>query len=402
MYIRTLSLRQFRTYQRLELDLPAAPVLLLGANAQGKTSLLEAVAYLALGHSPLTSAEQHLIHWQAVKADMPYAHIAADVVHRARSVHIEIAVERKELSNGSARLEKRIRVDQHGVRRAGLAGQLNVVMFMPQDVELVGGPPAERRRHLDDVLSQIYPEYVDALATYHSALSRRNALLRHLHERGGDARQLSPLEERLAQTGVSIALYRQRAIGQLSMLADRLHQELTGGQAWLRFVYQPNFDTLRPPDLDYQMGLLSETTRETPVDVESLRQAYLGLFQRYRRQELARGATLVGPHRDELRFLSNEIDLGIYGSRGQQRSAVLALRLAEMRWLERITGESPVLLLDEVLAELDQARRRYLLELLTGMQQTILATTNAEMFPDDFRKRTCMLSVSDGIISPIT
>lgn len=398
MHIRSLSLRQFRAYSRLELDLPASPILLLGANAQGKTSLLEAIAYLAVGRSPLTNTDQHLIHWGAVEAAMPFAHLKTEVVHRNRADLIEIALEQKTLSNGSARLEKQIKLNQHTIRQMDLAGHLNVVVFLPEDVELVSGAPAGRRRFLDDLLSQVYPAYVEALGEYQTALSRRNALLRHLRDFGGDAAQLAPLEETLVQTGVTLSLYRRRVVKALTFYADRLHHDLTGGAAWLQLQYEPNFDPLRPPAVDYQIGLLPETTGESPVDLDALHEAYRTMLHSQRRTEIDRGMTLTGPHRDELRFISDGVDMGTFGSRGQQRTVVLALRLAELRWLEQETRESPVLLLDEVLAELDRARRTYLLNLLGNVEQTILCTTDAEMFPESFRQKTLLLEVAEGII----
>ncbi|MEA3396501.1 MAG: DNA replication and repair protein RecF, partial [Chloroflexota bacterium] len=234
MHIRSLSLRHFRTYARLEIDFPAAPILLLGANAQGKTSLLEAIAYLALGRSPLTNTDQQLIHWSADASGMPFAQVQAEVQKQQHTEILEIVLQRSQLSNGNTRLDKRIRVNQKAVRRAALAGHLNVVVFMPRDVRLVGGPPSARRRNLDDLLSQVYPEYVTALAEYQRTISRRNVLLRHLGERRGDMAQLDPLEEQLAQTGVLISLYRRRVLAALSSHADRFHRELTGGAAWLR------------------------------------------------------------------------------------------------------------------------------------------------------------------------
>lgn len=400
MYIRSLSLRQFRTYNRLELDLPAAPVLLLGANAQGKTSLLEAIAFLAFGTSPLTHIDQHVIHWNAAEADLPFAHLRADVVHKNRTETVEIALERKGLSNGHQRMQKSIRIDQRTVRRQDLAGHLNVVLFLPEDLALVYGSPSGRRSYLDNLLSQVYPTYVELYDVYRQAISRRNALLRHLRDHGGDPAQLAPLEERLVRAGVTISLYRRRVVRELTIQADRLHRELTGGQAWLRIQYEPSFDPIRPPEVAYQMGLLPDGESEPPVDVEALYAAYRQVLVRRRRHEIERGMTLIGPHRDELRFISNERDLGVYGSRGQQRTAVMALHLAELCWLEQVTGESPVLLLDEVLAELDRNRRAYLLDLLGGVEQTILATTDAEMFPESFRKRTAAFRVSEGIITP--
>jgi DNA replication and repair protein RecF len=399
MHVKSLSLRHFRTYTRLEIDFPAAPILVLGANAQGKTSLLEAIAYLALGSSPLTSTDRHLIHWQAVDNGMPFAQVSAEVVKKERTETIDIVLQLSQSSNGRTRLSKRIRVDERTIRRSDLAGHLNVVLFLPEDVRLVGGPPSGRRRHLDDLLSQVYPEYVEANHKYGSALSRRNALLRYLRDEGGDPAQLAPLEQVLAETGVTVSLYRRRVLAALTLHADRYHQELTGGHAWLQLQYEPNFDPLAPPALDYQLGLLPGEDPVPPVDVEELREAYRATLVRNRSRAIQRGVTRMGPQRDEIRFLSQEVDLGIFGSRGQQRTAVLALRLAELRWLQEETGESPVLLLDEVLAELDRERRAYLLDLLGGVEQTILSTTDAEMFPPSFRERTLLLRVAGGIVS---
>ncbi len=401
MYIRSLSLRQFRTYNRLELDLPAAPVLLLGANAQGKTSLLEAIAFLALGTSPLTNIDQHVIHWQSEEAHLPFAYVKGDIVHGERAETLEIALERKDLSNGYQRMQKSIHIDQRSVRRQDLAGHFNVVLFLPEDLALVHGAPAGRRAYLDNLLSQVYPTYIEVYDAFRNALSRRNALLRHLRDRGGDPLQLLPLEERIVRTGVTVSLYRRRVIRELTLEIDRLHRDLTGGQSWLRLQYVPNFTPLRTEEKAELQNGVTEIDAEHPPDVEALYELYRQSLAERRHQEIERGMTLIGPHRDELLFISDGRDLGIFGSRGQQRTAVLALHLAELRWLEQVTGESPVLLLDEVLAELDRARRSYLLGLLGNVEQTILATTDAELFPESFRKQTATFRVSEGIVTAV-
>ncbi len=397
MYIRSLSLRQFRNFNRLELDLPAGPILLLGANAQGKTSLLESIAYMATGQSPLTNVDQQLIHWNAIKAEMPFAYLKAEIVRRDRTEQLEIALERHSTSNGQFRLAKRIKIDQRTVRRADLAGHFNVVLFLPEDLTLVGGPPEGRRRHLDDLLSQVSSDYVRAMNAYRAALSRRNSVLRHLREFGGDQRQLEPLEDTLSRNGSFITLSRRRLVDALTIYADRLHQDLTGGTAWLQLQYQPSFDLLQPPAENHQLDILGERSGS----VDDYTQRYRALLEQHRPKEIVRGVTLIGPHRDEMRFISNSVDFGIYGSRGQQRTAVLALRFAALRWLENISGESPVLLLDEVLAELDRERRNYLLDQLGEIEQTILATTDAEMFPERFRKQASVYKVTQGIIIPL-
>jgi DNA replication and repair protein RecF len=401
MYIRSLSLRQFRTFNRLELDLPAGPILLLGGNAQGKTSLLESIAYIATARSPLTNVDQQLIHWNAVEAEMPFAHLKAEIVRHDRTEQLEIALERHRTVNGHFRMAKRIKIDQRAVKQADLAGHFNVILFLPEDLTLVNGPPEGRRRHLDDLLFQVSSNYVRAMRVYRTALSRRNAVLRHLREYGGDPQQLEPLEQTLSSNGVFITTARRRLVDALNIYADRLHQDMTGGTAWLQLQYQPSFDPLQPPAENHQLDILGAHTDNAGEDVEDYAQHYRSLLAHNRSQEMARGATIIGPHRDEMRFTSNGVDLGIYGSRGQRRTAVLALRFAALRWLEHISGESPVLLLDEVLAELDRERRNYLLDLLGEVEQTILATTDAEMFPDEFRKQSSVFKVTQGIITSV-
>jgi DNA replication and repair protein RecF len=400
MHIRRLNLRHFRTYEHLELELPSKPVLLLGANAQGKTSLLEAIAYLALGRSPLTHRDHHLIHWHAVESAMPFAHLQAQVVHPEREEVLEIALEWRKLSNGQRRTQKQIKIDQRSVRLSDLAGHLNVVCFLPEDLTLVTGSPSERRRYLDDLLSQVYSTYVEVHSAYRSAVSRRNALLRHMREHGSDPLQLVPLEEKLVRMGVTVSMYRRRVIRELTAHVNQLHQEMTGEGAWLQLAYQPNFEALQPPNINLETGELPSGEDESSLDVESLYDAYRASFQSHRQEELARGLTIVGPHRDEFSFVSNGRDVGTFGSRGQQRTAVLALRLAELRWLQQATGESPVLLMDEVLAELDRARRGYLLNLLEDVEQTILTTTDAELFPSRFREKAAIYRVAGGDVSP--
>lgn len=407
MRIRHLSLTNFRNYARLELTLPERPLLIHGSNAQGKTSLLEAIYLLATGASPLTPLDRQLIRWEAEAEGLPYARVWAEVAHRDCTQELEIVLENRPLANGSTRMQKSIRVNRARKRRAGLVGLLNVVLFMPQDVELVAGPPAGRRRYMDDTLCQADGEYCAALALYTDALRQRNAALRHLRDESGNPDQLSPFEETLARQGVIVANGRRELIAALSQRARHIHQQLTGGTEWLRLEYRPNFDPAAPPELKYQMGLGLQPYKGPPPEVgaEGLVAAFTRALLARRREEIARGMTLIGPHRDELRFVAgspalgtHEVDLGIYGSRGQQRTAVLALKLAELAFLRERTGETPVLLLDEVLAELDAPRRRYLLAQVDSVEQSLLTATDPEMFSAEFRERAALWEVQGGIV----
>lgn len=402
MLIRSLSLENFRVYARLEQDLPAGPVLLHGSNAQGKTSLLEAVYYLATGHSPLTHIDRHLLNWTADREGLGYAHMRVEVVAQGQVREIAIALAKSETKNGSVRLQRQIRIDRKSSRRRDLAGCLNVVLFLPEDTDLVAGSPNKRRRYLDDTLGQIDADYGDALEAYTDTLRKRNALLRHLAEEQGDPAQLDPLDEQLAQTGVIVSQGRRRLVATLSRFSNRIHQELTGGSEWLRLEYCPNFDPARPPALEYQIGLELDQPSDPPagVDATDLVDAFRSNLQQRRQDEITRGMTLTGPHRDEMRFLADEVDLGTFGSRGQQRTAVLTLKFAQMAWMTETTGESPVLLLDEVMAELDKQRREFLLAQVNGVEQALLTATDPEMFDPQFRESALLLEVAGGFVYP--
>ncbi len=408
MHIRYLSLTNFRNYARLELALPERTLLLHGANAQGKTSLLEAVYLLATGASPLTSTERQLIRWEAEAEGLPYARVWAEVVRRDQAQELEIILEKKPLANGSSRFQKSIRINRARKRRADLAGHLNVVLFTPQDVELVSGSPSVRRRYLDGTLCQVDGEYCRAVGLYAEALRQRNAALRHLRDEGGDQSQLLPFEETLARTGVLIADRRRGLVATLSQKAAEIHRRLTGALEWLRLEYRPNFDPAAPPARErYQMGLGLPPYTGPPPEVgdDGLVEAFRAALQARRPDEILRGMTLTGPHRDEMRFIAgspaqgtHEVDLGTFGSRGQQRTAVLSLKLAELAWMQEHTGEKPVLLLDEVLAELDASRRRYLLAQVEAAEQALLTATDLEMFSPEFRQRATLWEVRGGVI----
>ncbi len=408
MRIRYLSLTNFRNYTRLELTLPERPLLLHGANAQGKTSLLEAIYLLATGSSPITALDRQIVRWEAEAEGLPYARVWAEIERHDRVYELEIVLEKKPLANGTVRLQKTIRVDRARKRRADLAGLLNVVLFMPQDVELVAGPPSGRRRYLDSTLCQVDAAYCTALELYTQALRQRNAALRHLRDEGGDPAQLAPFEEVLAREGVVVANGRRDLVAALSQRADRIHRQLTGGAEWLRLEYQPNFDLAAPPALKYQMGLGLQPYEGPPpgVEADGLVAAFQQTLLARRADEITRGVTLTGPHRDEMRFVggspaqgTHEVDLGTYGSRGQQRTAVLSLKLAELEWMQERTKESPVLLLDEVLAELDTTRRRYLLSQVGSVEQALLTATDLKMFSAEFRQRAELWEVRGGIVT---
>ena len=399
MHLRHLSLTNFRTYARLELDLPPQAILLHGDNAQGKTSLLEAIYVLATARSPHTTSDRQMIHWLAgEETHSPFARLVADVAKADRAQHIEMVLmlEPAKTEDGW-RFRKQIKINGSIARARELVGQLAVVMFLPDDVEIVSGSPGNRRRYLDNALSQVDADYADALELYANVLSQRNALLKQLTETAGDPDQLIYWDEQLAASGTLITLRRQIAVAELERLADRFHRELTREHHTLRLRYQPAFEPDQPIGNVYQFGLdLDLPTRSPEATFEQAKASFLKQLEAKHGEEIARGATLVGPHRDELRFIADEVDLGTFGSRGQQRTAVLALKLAEVHWMRGQIGDWPILLLDEVMAELDAGRRGFLLQQINGAHQSILTSTDPEMFTEEFRSHAKLMKVTKG------
>jgi DNA replication and repair protein RecF len=406
MYIKHLSLTNFRNFARLDIDIPRRVVVLVGSNAQGKTSLLEAIYFMAAFTSFQTHADRQLVNFIAAREarnQIVVGRLVADF-QRGRSDHrLEARLILEPTGVNGSRLRKEVLLD--GVKRSlsEVVGQFNAVIFVPQMSQIFEGGPEERRRYLNLMLAQTVPSYVRVLGDYSQALSQRNALLKALYERGTalrqaqDSEQLGVWDEALARLGAQIIQWRIQAVHEIERLAARVHHELTRGREVLRLRYEPAFDPLLQSNGQLNMKM------DTPVDrsglkLESIRTGFVERLARLRKEEIARGMTTIGPHRDELRFLANGIDLGSYGSRGQIRTALLALKMAEVNWMKERTGEWPVILLDEVMAELDLERRADLLGYLGGQEQVLFTTTDLNLFAPEFARSADIWKVHSGTI----
>jgi DNA replication and repair protein RecF len=273
-------------------------------------------------------------------------------------------------------------------------------MFLPQDMYVIEGPPSERRRTLNDALSQADPTYADALSEYRKVLPQRNALLKQLQERNGDPDELSFWDEQLCEYAASLVRARALALSELENLAEPIHQDLTRGVETLRLKYLPSYHPALSPE--GQIDLPMETAVDlTSIGRDAIRSGLSTTLERTRQDEIARGMTLIGPHRDDFGFLANGIDLRLYGSRGQNRTAMLSLKLAQVDWLQQRTREIPVLLLDEVLSELDTERREDLLTRVDAAQQAILTAADLGMFHEDFCKKATTWQIVGGTVSAL-
>lgn len=388
MWIRRLTLSQFRNYREQELDLPQGRVLLLGDNAQGKTNFMEAVFLLATTRSARALTDGELINWDTLAAPQPVARVTAQIERRDGPLELEVIVAGRPKGTGAARVpaSKRLRVNGIARRQAGMVGQLTAVLFTTSDMELIGGPPAERRRFLDTMLSQLDSAYVQALQRYGKVVSQRNALLRRIQEQQAQPQELDFWDGELAKEGTVLVHQRAAAMADLGRQAHDAHRRLSGGLEELAISYQPRLE-----------GWDGERLEAEP---EAVPAALAEALSAGRGRDIGAGMTLTGPHRDDLSFAIDGVPAASFASRGQQRTAALALRLAEARFMGERKGDLPVVLLDDVLSELDEGRRRAVLDSLGDWDQLIVSSTDADRFAEALPQTAAVFRVSGGRIEP--
>lgn len=373
MLVRRLSLHEFRNYRSLGQEFSPSLNLLIGRNAQGKSNLLEALYLLATTKSMRGSKDQDLIRW-----DSPACLVRGEVLRQtAGDVDLDVCLsrtERKSLAVNGVRTP----------RSMDFIGQLKAVVFCTGDLETVRGEPALRRRFLDLEIAQLSPAYCHALAWYRKVLEQRNRLLKNLRDQPAgelEGDSLATWTEQLAAYGSRLMERRASFLERLRVLAREVHSELTGGEETLDVRYEPSFP-LPPEGKDL---------------AEAFRQALAPL----RREELRRQVTLLGPHRDELLLLVNGREARVFGSQGQQRTVALSLKLAELRLMTEVSGETPICLLDDVFSELDAVRRSHLVGATLDRCQTFLTTTDRELLPPELRDRGETYRVEEGLLERI-
>jgi DNA replication and repair protein RecF len=279
-----------------------------------------------------------------------------------------------------ASVRKQFKLNGRAARAGDVVGEIKVVFFSPDDVALVTGSPSNRRRYMDLMLCQIDHRYLRLLQEYGRVVVQRNSLLQRLRGRPDPASVLEFWDDRLVTTGVEIMTIRKAMLRVLNDFAQEAYTDLSGLGEELTVSYRPSL----------------EGAAETP-DIR-LAELFRTRLAQNQTKEIYQGMTLTGPHRDDLQFTINGVDAQYFGSRGQQRSVALSLRLAEMRYMTNRTGEQPILLLDEAMAELDEERRALLLRLMESHPQVLATTANLDAFPAEFRDRSSLIRVDNGAV----
>ena len=361
MQIKAVRLHQFRNYNRETISFDQPITLLYGKNGQGKTNLLEALYVSGLGKSYKGLADGDLIQWGCDEGS-----VIVDFVRSGVEQQIKVIL--------SKTARKELWVNETKVAQKELIGTLNEVLFSPEDLQLIKGSPSLRRRFMDMEISQVNRAYYKALLQYNRAVSQRNLLLKQM--RYTDGLSLEEWDRQIAAFAAEIVKRRLEALRKMSFLAGVIHRRLTGGAEVLTMSYEQ----------PYGQGE-GEAGRTDP-------QWYYGLLQEHLQDDLYRQSTSVGPHRDDLSLAVGGADLKKYGSQGQQRTAVLALKLSELEYMKSETGEYPVLLLDDVMSELDADRRQGLIDFVRNRIQTFITTTEPLIFAS--MEGTCHICIERG------
>ena len=342
MFVKSLSLCDFRNYCKQVVDFGEGLNIIEGPNTAGKTNLVEAVYLCGVGKSPRAGRDRELI-----RLGCESAHITLTVQKKYRSNRIDIHLTPK---------GKTIAVDGCAIAKmADLMGVLNIVYFSPDELKIVKEDPAERRRFINIGLCQQNKQYFATLSKYNRIVEQRNALLKEANSIDQMAEMLPVWDAQLAEEGAKIIQIRQQFMRSIQSIADPIHRAIAGENGDLRLVYTPY-----PEDSEVLYNYLLTKLHESYSKEYNLRY------------------TTVGPHRDDFGIFSEDKDLRTYGSQGQQRTAALALKLAEINYFENNTGEKPVLLLDDVLSELDPTRRHALLAATKGIQTLLTCTDYSE------------------------
>lgn len=368
MLLRNLQVKNYRNYSSLSLSFDKSINLFIGNNAQGKTNLLESIYVLALAKSHRTSRDKELIGWNA-----EYATIRSEIERRYGSVRLEIQLTNKGKKAKVNGLEQR--------KLSEYIGALNVVMFAPEDLAIVKGAPAQRRRFLDMEIGQVSPTYLYYLSNYNKVLQQRNQLLKDISMKKEHSAEMMPIWNiQMADLTVKLLKKRFEFLRKLEVWAQSIHAGITNGNETLTIHYENTSPVREEMDGSFANQIMLESLDK--------------LFEK----EKQRGSTLIGPHRDDFSLKVNGMDVQTYGSQGQQRTTALSLKLAEIELIKEEIGEYPILLLDDVLSELDEHRQTLLLETIQEKVQTFVSTTGVEGLKHQVLQQAARFYVREGQI----
>ena len=395
MWLSSVSITGFRNLKKVEANLSPGVNILHGLNAQGKTSFLEAIYFCAFGRSPRAIHDRELINF-----DQDQAHIQAEVYggpespltsHKVSHFTLDAYIQKI-----GGKSKKGLAINQVSIPHIkDLFGKLLVVMFSPEDLQLIKAGPTQRRRFMDMEICQLSPVYYQGLKEYHRALKQRNALLKAIQKDKSQQDMLEVWDIQLATHGRRIMRLRQQFIANINTVSKQIHSQITAGAEELSLIYQPS--------------MINPGGGKNDVDDVDIidNNAYLAALKKSHKRDILQGTTTVGIHKDDVEFTINNISARFFGSQGQQRTAALSAKLAEIEIIKQTTNQSPILLLDDVLSELDGNRQAFLLEEIktlqtlvtcTGLEDALLSITNSKKAAQNPGQAINIIEISNGDI----
>ena len=370
MYLDHFVVQNYRNLEKIDTKFDPNVNIFIGKNAQGKTNLLEAIYFLALTRSHRTNTDKELIHFGA-----DYANIMGKVYKSQVNVNLRVLITKKGKKVWINRIEQ--------PKLSKYVGQLNAILFSPEDLELIKGAPALRRKFMDQEFGQINSEYLFFASKYRQVLAQKNNYLKKLAK--GQAKDqifLDVLSDQLAGIAAEIISRRFKFLEYLSDFASEAYEHISLASEKLTIAYRPSISGIKSSD-----------------STEEIYHKVLQNFQKTKIMEMKKGTTLSGPHRDDIEFKLNDRNAHLYASQGQQRSIALSIKLAEIQLVYHLTDEYPLLLLDDVMSELDHGRQSALLNYIHGKTQTFITTTDLEGISWEIIKKPKIYHIQSGKIS---
>ncbi len=350
MFIKTLSVCDFRNYEKESIEFNNNNNIIIGNNAQGKTNIIESIYMTSLGKSFRTNKDIEMI-----KFDKDQSKIKAQVINKYNDeINIEIFINKKE--------KKMVKINGVKLNKTSeILKNIFIVIFSPEDLRIIKEGPEKRRKFIDRELCQIRPIYYHNLVKYRKILQQRNKMLKETQIDKINNELFDVWDEQLVHYGTLVVKDRSIFINKINEISKKIHQDITNSKEIIDVIYEPNINIM--------------------VDDQNYKEKYFDLLKEKRKNDVIRKTTSVGPHKDDIKILINDIDARHYGSQGQQRTSALSLKLAEIKLIEEEIGEKPILLLDDVLSELDVNRQEYLINSLKELQ-TFITTTEVNHLVD--------------------
>jgi len=374
LYFKKARLKNYRNFSSLSINFNSNLNIFIGNNAQGKTNLLEGLSLIIKGSSYRTKEDREVIKWKN-----KIAYLFGEINKDDENIQIALSLENKSEDFYKNKLIKTIKINQNIQKKAALNKEFKGVVFSPEHLQIIKGAPSLRRKFLDEQISQIYPLYYKYLLEYYRILGHRNNILKKEIDQKKKKERLLMWDPRLIERGSFLILTRIKFIKKINHLAHKFHQEITKEKEDIKLVYQSNI------------------LKEQGESISLINKEFKDKLEEYREKEIEQRATLLGPHRDDFSVYINGFNVASYGSQGQQRTIVLSLKLSELELIKEKEGAYPIFFLDDVMSELDEDRRHFLLGLIIEKKvQAFITSINLDYFNSNIKEKSKIFKIEEG------